>query len=506
MAWLAISTPPYPDESLGGYVIRLGEKNVVMSPSWLLQHLKDQAGCPVASAAETARDRRLISVVETMAGLPAHSLLNKGFVDFTIGESQYGIDPAWAERPLDAYQRHHPMVCPACLEEASYARKLWDLAHLPVCTQHGLSLIDTCPNCGKRLSWKRIKVAHCGNCGADLRRAARVNADQSVTELASLGLSRIPIGNEAHTELLSQEDLYRLVRLFMPRKPGVRLDEVNNGQFSLTPLDDRLQALTWLAECWNGHFLDSALIRRRLLEHWSHLQAFDAPFYIHQQLRSWVGAEDLQDSVAGMILHDYPDADADKAYHRYSGKPPRFANAKEVARYLGVEQPLLECLRWRYLLRHPTPRHLGYDADDVLESRDFLDDLMTPEEVDQIVGAAGISHMLVQSRLIEPWCRLAKRPCYAPDSLASLFDSMRVTVLPKPEANAAFTLGLLSNGNPDRLMGLITNVLRGNLRPIDWVAPYRLVDLVVLGGNEDSSVHAARVHPPIGDRLSERHA
>lgn len=460
-------------------MIRLGEKNVVMSPSWLLQHLKDQAGCPVASAAETARDRRLISVVETMSGLPAHSLLNKGFVDFTIGEAQYGIDPAWAERPLDAYQRHHPMVCPACLEESAYARKLWDLAHLPVCTKHGLALIDTCPNCGKRLSWKRVKVAHCGDCGADLRQAARVSVDPEVTELASLGLSRIPLGNEVHTALLSPEDLYRLVRLLMPRKPGVRLDEANNGQFSLTPLNDRLQALTWLAECWNGRYLDSALIRHRLLEHWSHLQAFDTPFYIHQQLRSWVGAEDLQDSVAGMILNDYPDADADKAYHRYSGKPPRFTKPKEIASYLGVEQPLLECLRWRYLLRHPTPRYLGYDADDVLESRDFLDDLMTPEEVDQIVGAPGISHMLVQNRLIEPWCRLAKKPCFSPDSLESLFDAFRIKVLPKPQSEPAVRLEGIAQGDPDLLMKLISMALGGSLLVVGWSAPYRLIDLVV---------------------------
>ena len=65
---------------------------------------------------------------------------------------------------------------------------------------------------------------------------------------------------------------------------------------------------------------------------------------------------------------------------------PRFANAKEVAGFLGFEQPVLNCLRWRFLLKYPTPRHLAYDADDMLECRDFLDDLMTPEEVDQIVG------------------------------------------------------------------------------------------------------------------------
>lgn len=504
MAWLAISAPPYPDESLGGYVIRLGEKNVVMSPSWLLQHLKDQAGCPVASAAETARDRRLISVVETMAGLPVHSLLNKGFVDFTIGEAQYGIDPAWAERPLDSYQRHHPMVCPACLEESAYARKLWDLAHLPVCTQHGLALIDTCPNCGKRLSWKRIKVAHCRDCGADLSQAARVSVDPEVTELASLGLSRIPLGNEVHTELLSPEDLYRLVRLRALMMPSHSMEDALKENFTKLPLGDRLKALSLIAEAWNGRFLESARIRQGLLENWRHLDALNANFHIRRELRRWVDSADLEDPVAGMILHDYPDADADKAYHLYAGKPPRFANPKEIAAFLDVEQPLLNCLHWRFLLKHPTPRYLAYDTDDVLACRDFLDDLMTPEEVDLIVGAPGISRMLEQSRLIEPWCRQAKKLCYAPDSLASLFDAIWKKLVPKQPPESAVKLGNIAQCDPTRLVQLIWMILEGVMPVVGWDKPYRLIELTVVPDARHMGLDEPSSFPGAGARMTDR--
>lgn len=93
--------------------------------------------------------------------------------------------------------------------------------------------------------------------------------------------------------------------------------------------------------------------------------------------------------------------------------------------------------------------------------------------------------MLVQSRLIEPWCRMAKKPSYDPGSLAKLFDAVLVNALPEPEQGAAITLGQLAEGNPDRLMGLIAKLLSGMVRAIYWTAPYRLVDLIVPAGDKN---------------------
>lgn len=484
MARLSIAPPPFGDESLAGYVIRLSEKNAFSGPGWMPELLRTRSGLPVATVAEAARDAQLVRAVEALAGLSEGSLADRAFTPRSYSRARRGGPPSWDARPLEAYQRHHPMVCPACLDEAPYARKLWDLAHLPVCTRHGLLLVDTCHRCGERLTWRRTRVGHCESCGADLRRSERIPAAPATLAVADRGLSHIPVGTDAHTELMSPEDLFRLVRLRALIKPGHSLEDALKENFTKLPLADRLRALSLIAEAWNGRFLDSARIRQTLLENWRHLEALNANFHIRRELRRWVDTADLEDPMAGMILHDFPDADADKAYHVYGGKPPRFANAKEVASFLGVEQPVLNCLRWRSLLKYPTPRHLAYDADDVLECRDFLDDLVTPEEVDQIVGAPGISRMLVQSGLIEPWCRMAKKPCYAPDSLAKLFDAVLVKVLPKPEQGTSLRLGQLAEGNPDRLMGLITKIFSGTVRAVHWVAPYRLVDLVVLVGNE----------------------
>jgi len=487
MARLAVAPPPYPDESLAGYIIRLSERNAYTSHTWMLGLLRERSGCHVASAAEATRNPQVIAAVEAMAGLPERSLADRSFVSWSHIQSWPCGEPDWDARPEKAFQRDHPMICPACLEEAPYARRLWDLAHLPVCTRHGIALVDSCPDCGKPISWRRTAVSRCNACGADLRRAPQASVAPAVVELASLGLSPIRLGTAGHTELIIPEDMFRLLHLLVPRWPGLSLEASGKENFIKLPLGDRLQALTTLARCWNGSFLESAGIRQALLEHWRHLQAFNASFYLRKELRRWVDSADLQDSVAGMILHDYPDADADKAYHLYSGNPPRFANPEEIARYLGVEQPLLNCLRWLFLLKYPTPRYLAYDADDVLECRDFLDDLMTPEEVDEIVGAPGISRLLEQNRLIEPWCRQARKVCYAPDSLASLFDAIQRNLVPGQRSQATVRLRDLAQRGAEQLMRLIVRVLDGSLPVVGWDEPYRVVDVWVGNGGDEVS-------------------
>lgn len=480
MARLAVSPLPFPDESLAGYVIRLSEKNVFSNPGWMPELLRKRSGVPIATVAEAARDGRLVRAVEALAGLSDGSLADRAFTPHSYGYARRDRPPTWDARPLDAYQRHHPMVCPACLDDTPYARKLWDLAHLPVCTQHGLVLVDTCHRCGERLTWRRTRVAHCESCGADLRYSERIPAAPATLAVADRGLSHIPVGTDAHTELMSPEDLFRLVRLRALMKPGHSLEDALKENFTKLPLADRLRALSLIAEAWNGRFLDSARIRQTLLENWRHLEALNANFHIRRELRRWVDTADLEDPVAGIILHDHPDADADKAYYLYAGKPPRFANTKEIAVFLGVEQPVLNCLHWRYLLKHPTPRYLAYDTDDVLECRDFLDDLMTPEEVDLIVGAPGISRLLEQSRLIEPWCRQAKKRCYAPDSLAGLFDAIQKRIAPAQHLESGERLGDIAQGEPERLMQLISRILSGDLPSVYWGKPYCLGDLMLL--------------------------
>jgi len=61
-----------------------------------------------------------------------------------------------------------PKVCPACLRESAYARKIWDLFPVTTCPLHQCLLLDECPNCMKRIAWNRRSVSCC-QCEFDWR-------------------------------------------------------------------------------------------------------------------------------------------------------------------------------------------------------------------------------------------------------------------------------------------------------------------------------------------------
>lgn len=74
--------------------------------------------------------------------------------------------------PVPQYmlRARHPKVCPACLREDRYARRIWDLSPVTTCPLHRCLLLDECPNCSRRLSWVRYKVSSC-SCDFDWRRS-----------------------------------------------------------------------------------------------------------------------------------------------------------------------------------------------------------------------------------------------------------------------------------------------------------------------------------------------
>lgn len=67
-----------------------------------------------------------------------------------------------------------PKVCPLCLAKRSFVSMLWDLTLVTCCPAHGFHLIDTCPKCGKKLSWYQETLSGCPapGCGFDFTRAA----------------------------------------------------------------------------------------------------------------------------------------------------------------------------------------------------------------------------------------------------------------------------------------------------------------------------------------------
>ncbi len=148
---LLVTPPPYADESLAGYLVRLTEANGYQLSWWL-----------------------------PLAGLSRHlftasweSLL-RPTTDFTrlaqcTGRAVAVFDEwCWLTRAAGALDYHRPQVCGQCLAESAYCRRVWDEMAVTVCPRHFVRLWDVCPVCQQPLRWRRNLVSVC-HCGADWR-------------------------------------------------------------------------------------------------------------------------------------------------------------------------------------------------------------------------------------------------------------------------------------------------------------------------------------------------
>src|SRR5215210_4650818 len=162
---LLFSGEPLPDESFVGYLLRLVELNDFDSLSWALQiaEILDRAhyyGFVFDSSLNLAPLISLTGVEEVkLRGMLYHTAVVKrrkmgDYLVFGRAVPQYAIRPERSK------------LCPGCLRESPYARRIWDLIPITVCPIHKCLLLDECPTCKARITWLRTRISHC-KCGAD---------------------------------------------------------------------------------------------------------------------------------------------------------------------------------------------------------------------------------------------------------------------------------------------------------------------------------------------------
>lgn len=73
-------------------------------------------------------------------------------------------------------------VCVPCLCETPIWWGIWDLTIISACPGHRCELISNCPQCGRKLTWRRPGVELC-RCGFDLRRAEAIEAQPELVAI-----------------------------------------------------------------------------------------------------------------------------------------------------------------------------------------------------------------------------------------------------------------------------------------------------------------------------------
>ena len=206
---LPIRDEPKADESLDGFLARIGELNRLdfIGP-WMSSYLGMTVGHGPHDIAAIERASIATGVsVERLTQMHAHHL---------------ALTNASDRQPDDAFGRamvyRNRRVCPGCLRDQGYQKAAFEFRFVRACPEHRTQLLDKCPACDSALGWGTPFLHRCSpRCEYDLRTYKQEPFPASDLEAQTYLLNRISGIHQAEPELLaglSNSEVYYLVRHF----------------------------------------------------------------------------------------------------------------------------------------------------------------------------------------------------------------------------------------------------------------------------------------------------
>ncbi|MGD0281787.1 MAG: TniQ family protein [Dissulfurispiraceae bacterium] len=161
---------PYKDESFPGFLLRLAEKNGYDRLSWILQMAGIEKPIYSLPGNLPLDMRKALSELSRVVGVGKEELLSLLYVQQREGVTLEKNASYSQVIPWHMVRFSRTKVCPECLKEENYCRKIWDLAAVTACPIHKCFLYDECPNCLSPIKWNRFRVSVC-DCNYDFRSA-----------------------------------------------------------------------------------------------------------------------------------------------------------------------------------------------------------------------------------------------------------------------------------------------------------------------------------------------
>ncbi len=164
---ILIRPTPEDGESLVGHLLRVTEANGYESIYWLLNACNLQTAARIHSCIYRAEDMETLAGmlcvgsddIQRMSGIPSGEFTKRNKINYEVCGQ---VVSSTIFRPS------FPKICPECLAEKPFCRKIWELGVVTSCIKHKCILLRECPGCGETLTWKRKKVCVCP-CGLDWR-------------------------------------------------------------------------------------------------------------------------------------------------------------------------------------------------------------------------------------------------------------------------------------------------------------------------------------------------
>lgn len=148
----------FPDESGNGYALRMADRNSLL--------FADLARA-TASIGHTYLPHSGAKRIAYWFGADPASVENAFPHRYKLGGQQMTQFFGCVFRRPYHLRYSRPQVCPMCLRENGYARGVWEISLVTCCPWHFCMLVERCPQCSRRLRWRRPGLTTC-QCTADL--------------------------------------------------------------------------------------------------------------------------------------------------------------------------------------------------------------------------------------------------------------------------------------------------------------------------------------------------
>ena len=195
---LLLTAKPQPDETLMGFILRVAELNGYETPAWVIEVWGLRYNEIARNCSWVFGQKSDFTRLTYLTGVEASELRTLGYPPARLG----GADTMhlFFTSPISKrfIRSTHNKLCPECLRESNYCRKVWDLAGVTVCPLHKILLLDECPNCDRQITWNRKGVSVCA-CDYDFRGASTRRVKDSKLILARhihrlCGISTFEVG------------------------------------------------------------------------------------------------------------------------------------------------------------------------------------------------------------------------------------------------------------------------------------------------------------------------
>jgi len=203
------TSKPKADESFMGYIIRLTERNGYESPSWILEMAELNCGASSPSCSFSFGASERFNLLAKLTDTNISELLSITYPLANV-EHDYCL---FFDNIIPRYclRLGRPKICPECLLESSYCRRIWDLSIVTTCLKHKCLLLDECANCESFISWSRNHVSIC-SCEFDWRKSTPISVGASELSLTQHihWLCGLPIDKDYTQDRLHQNPVLNL--------------------------------------------------------------------------------------------------------------------------------------------------------------------------------------------------------------------------------------------------------------------------------------------------------